>query len=181
MAGEKNFLKPEQVILSFGLEKGDHVADFGAGHGHFVIPIARLVGGNGRVYAVDIQKSALDVIRSSARAENLLNVETIMADLEKLGSLKIKNDFIDFVIVSNILFQVEDKANVFAEAWRVMRSGSRMAVIEWEKDAPASLGPPVGNRIGIEEVRKIAESAGFEFDAEFETGGYHYGLFFVKK
>ena len=80
--GAGNFLRPEQIVQQLGLKKGDYVADFGAGHGYFTIPIARLVGGDGRVYALDIQKPVLEVIRAKAKLEHLLNVELMWVNLE---------------------------------------------------------------------------------------------------
>ena len=68
------FLEPDRIVKSFDLERGDYVADFGAGHGYFVIPLARTVGGDGKVYALDIQKEVLEIIRAKAKLEHLLNI-----------------------------------------------------------------------------------------------------------
>lgn len=128
---EIGFLEPEKIVPFFGLKPGDHVADFGAGHGYFTIPLARLVGGDGAVYAIDIQQPALDVIRAKASQEHLLNIEYVWADLETLRGSRLKDQFIDFVLIANILFQVENKLGLMQEAYRVLRQGGRMALVEW--------------------------------------------------
>ena len=107
------FLEPDRIVRSFGLEAGDHVADFGAGHGYFTIPMARLVGGDGKVYTIDIQKSVLDIIRARAKVEHLLNIEPVWADLDEPGGSKLKDKFLDFVVIANILFQAEKKRKSF--------------------------------------------------------------------
>lgn len=175
-----SFLDPERIVAGFGLKKGDHVADFGAGHGYFTIPLARAVGGDGRVYAIDIQKPTLDIIRAKAGAEHLLNVEYVWADLDVLGGSRLKDKFLDFVLIADILFQAEDKQALAREAYRALASGGRMAMVEWEV-GNETIGPSPEARIKKEAGRALALQAGFEYDREFAAGSHHYGLLFVKK
>ncbi len=174
------FLEPDKVVREFGLKAGDHVADFGAGHGYFTIPIAKIVGGDGKVYAIDIQKSVLDVIRSSARLEHVLNIETVWSDLDQAGGSRLKDGYIDVVLIASILFQAEEKQNIIREAARVLRQGGKLIVIEWVLEVNRSFGPPAGSRITKEEIKHWATLAGLAFDHEFDTGAYHYGLIFRK-
>ncbi|MBI2122348.1 MAG: methyltransferase domain-containing protein [Candidatus Sungbacteria bacterium] len=175
------FLSPEQVVRQFGLEKGDHVADFGSGHGYLTIPMARIVGGDGKIFALDIQKNSLDIIRSKARLEHLLNIETVRADLEEPRGSHIKAGYINFAVISNILFQVENKIALFEEAYRILHRGGKLAVIEWEGSLQSSLGPPLELRIAKDEASRLASEAGFKLISEFDGGTHHYGLLFIKK
>lgn len=179
-AGTGGFLEPERIVRYFGLEKGDHVADFGAGHGYFTIPMARVVGGNGKVYAIDIQKSVLDIIRARAKVEHLLNIEPVWADLDEPGGSHLKDKFVDFVVVANILFQAEKKDALMREAYRILREKGKIAVVEWEATATGSFGPPAELRLKKETVKNLALQAGFSPDREFEAGSHHYGLLFKK-
>ncbi len=179
--GSGGFLDPERIVRQLGLERGDHVADFGAGHGYFTIPMARLVGGDGRVYAIDIQKAVLDIIRAKAKLENILNIEPVWADLDSPGGSHLKDKFIDFVMIANILFQAEKPDVLLREAYRVLREGGRMAIIEWSDATPSPFGPPPHLRVKKEVARQMAMDAGLEPEREFETGGHHYGLLFKKR
>ena len=51
----EKFLNPEKIVKFFDLEKGDHVADFGAGHGFFAIELAKTAGAKGKIYAIEAQ------------------------------------------------------------------------------------------------------------------------------
>lgn len=176
-AGE--FLDPLLILKHLDLKRGDHVADFGCGHGFFTIPLAHAVGGNGKVYAVDIQKEVLDIVRAKAQHENLLNIEFVRADLDQEGGSRLKDKYIDFVLVSNALFQFENKHTILKEAYRLLREGGRLAVIEWN-ETPALFGPPLPLRIKKETVKHMALEAGFEIEREFEAGSHHYGILFKK-
>ena len=173
------FLSPEKVIANFELGTGMRTADFGAGAGFFVIPMARAVGPLGKVIAIDIQKRNLEIIRSRSKIEHLLNIEVVWGNLELENGSKLKNEAIDFVILSNILFQTENKPRLMSEAWRVLIKGGRMAVIDWDQtDFPAS--PDHNLRIYPDVVKTFAHNAGFAFMREFGAGAHHYGLMFKK-
>lgn len=174
-----NFLDPKRMVALFELKPGDHVADFGAGHGYFTIAMAHAVGGDGKVYAIDIQKPVLEIIRARARVEHLLNIEYIWADLDQYGGSKIKERFLDFVIIANVLFQAEQKHILAQEAFRVLRSGGRIATIEWDTTA-APMGPPLESRIPRGQALRIFNEAGFTSDREFAAGAHHYGILFKK-
>lgn len=119
------------MVQGFGIQKGDHIADFGVGHGYFTIPLARAAGANGKVYAIDVQDAALDAVRSKAGFEHLLNIEYVRADLDLPGGSHLNDRYIDFVLIANVLFQVENKDMILREAWRILRPGGRLAMIEW--------------------------------------------------
>ena len=174
-------MEPEKIVAGFGLKHGDHVADFGAGHGYFALAMARAVGREGKVWAVDVQKTALDTVRSRAMAEHLLNIEYMLTDLEEAGASLLPERFMDFVLMGNILFQAEEKGEILREAWRCLRPGGRSAVIEWDAAANVAIGPPAAIRIKKQDAKALAVGAGFELDREFSAGPHHYGLLFLKK
>jgi ubiquinone/menaquinone biosynthesis C-methylase UbiE len=132
------FLNPQKVVEELGITPGMIVADFGAGSGHFSIEAAKLVGQSGKVYSIDIQKQALEAVRSKAKSGHLSNLQTIWADLETPGASKLKGGLVDLVIISNILFQAEDKNQIVQEAKRVLKPKGQAAVIEWLDKIPKS-------------------------------------------
>ncbi len=178
--GAGGFLHPERIVERFGLRPGMVVADFGCGSGYFSIPAGRKVGQNGKVWAIDIQKSALELVKSRAHLERLLWVEPVWADLEAPPGSRLPSGAADFVIISNILFQTERKAGVFAEAWRVLRTGGGAAILEWD-ETPFPAGPPMVLRVPKRTAVKLAEDAGFTLEEEFSAGDHHYGLLLKKR
>ncbi|MFY9462463.1 MAG: methyltransferase domain-containing protein [Candidatus Sungiibacteriota bacterium] len=173
------FLHPERTIGRLDVKKGMTVADFGAGSGFFTIALARLVGESGKVYAIDIQKFSLDLIKSKAHIENLLNIETVWADLELPQGSHLPAESVDLVVISNILFQSEKKLEVMREAYRVLKPQGRIAVIEWD-ETPFAGGPPAEMRIAKRAAQSLLGQAGFILDREFEAGSHHYGLLYRK-
>lgn len=130
------FLNPREVIdylVKKGCLKSDiTAADFGCGSGFFTILIAEKVGKKGKVLAIDILDDALKETKELAELTNIKNIEYILADLEKESS--IKPDSVDFVLISNILFQADDKLAILKEAYRILKKGGYVFVLEWKPD-----------------------------------------------
>lgn len=205
MDSQENFLNPERIIGLLEIPKGAVIADFGAGHGYFTIPLARAAGPEGRVYALDIQKAGLTIIRTKANLEHLLQVEPVWADLDRPKGSKLPDASADFVLMANMLFQSEKKTDILEEAYRILKPGARALVIEWKPAAPPSpgqtngaasamptgqagggqgsalLGPPAALRVSADTVQKVALHIGFSFQKEIPVGTHHYGLLFTKQ
>jgi ubiquinone/menaquinone biosynthesis C-methylase UbiE len=174
------FVSPEKVIEDLDLRPGMAVADFGCGSGHYSVAAAKRVGKNGKVYALDIQKEMLEMVRAQAKLEHLDNIETIWTDLETQESSRFKENSVDLVIISNILFQAENKKQIIEEAYRIIKPGGKAVVIEWDRKEK-KIGPPLEARISPQEAKKMFEEADFSFEKEFNPGENHYGFIFRKK
>ena len=177
--GTGGFLHPERTLAELDIRPGMTVADFGAGGGYFTIPAARMIGNGGKVYAIDVQKQAINLVKSRANLEHLLQVDTIWADLELPQGSGLADQSVDVVLIANILFQAEKKGVILGEAWRVLRQGGTLAILEWDQ-TPFPAGPPPESRVPKEEARNLAQTAGFAFEHEFNSGDHHYGLLFKK-
>src|SRR3989344_3911221 len=99
--GTGGFMNPEKIVTEFGIQDGMMIADFGSGAGYFTILLAQRVGKDGKVFALDIQESALDNVRVKAKAVGLENVETIRGNFEVPGSPGWAANTTDKVLVAN--------------------------------------------------------------------------------
>src|SRR3989344_7043258 len=166
----ENFLNPIQTLKQLKINKNMVAADFGSGSGGWVLPLAKILE-NGKIFAVDILAEPLSALESKAKLNNLSNIETIRADVEK--GVNILSGSCDLVLLTNLLFQLENKKAVFEEAKRVLRSGGKILVVDWKKTA--KMGPEQ-NRVSPVEVKKIAKEVGLELEKEFEAGKCHFSL-----
>lgn len=174
------FVRPDDIIDNLNIHPGMKAADFGCGAGFYSLALAKRVGEKGKVYAMDIRKEMLQMVASKAKPEHLLNIETIWSDLETPQGSHLADKSVDFVIISNILFQVENKEIIVKEAARILKDEGLVALIEWEKEnTPA--GPPKEQRITKEEAKMLLGQNGFIEQKEFYAGEHHYGLLFKKK
>lgn len=174
------FSNPEENIKYLNLKEGSVVADFGSGAGHYVIPLAEVVGREGRVYAIDVQKSLLLKTQAEAKSKNIQNIETLWGDLDIPKGSKLRSDTLDAVILSNILFQVENKGTLVQEAKRVLKTGGKVLLIDWT-DSFGGLGPQPNHVVDENEAQKIFEENGFVLKERVHAGSHHYGFIFEEK
>ena len=173
------FSEPEKNLHQFNLSPGQQVADLGAGSGFYSLAAARLVGGAGRVFAIEIQKDLLSRLKNLAVDEHLSNVDVIWGDVEKLGGTSLRDGSIDRAIVSNLLFQTEDQENLLKELKRILKPGGRALVIDWS-DTSGLVGSSL-KLVPKEQVVKLFNDAGLNLEKEINAGDHHYGLIFAKK
>jgi len=181
--GTGGFINPEAILLEISVKVGDKAADFGSGAGYFTIPLARAVGDEGKVWAIDVLRSALDIIESKAKLERLFNVETIRGNLEMPGGSRLKEKSADIILLSNILFQSRKHSEILEEAKRVLKDDGRLVIIDWIPEKCHLLGPGqpgAGWPLSQELAEKEAKSVGFKLERKFSAGTYHYGLIFKK-
>jgi len=168
------------IVDYLGLEENFRVAELGCGSfGYFVYPIAKMVGKNGRVYAVDILKSSLADIRRKALQENLRQIETVWSNLEIFKATKIESASLDVALLINTLSQSDKKAEIVREAIRLLKRGGKLVIIEW-KSGSLPFGPSEDKRLKIDSMKNAAGQLGLSLTKEFTAGPHHFGLIFKK-
>ncbi|MEZ0393717.1 MAG: methyltransferase domain-containing protein [Desulfurococcaceae archaeon] len=170
----------EALVNELGVREGMVVVDVGSGAGRFAIPMARRVGPGGLVYAIDVDREALDELEKWAREEGLENVRAILADAT--AGLPLGSSVADLVLMANVLHDFVRAGagdRVVREAHRVLKPGGLLDVVEFKKDVVA-MGPPPWLRIEPSEVIEIARAEGFEVAEVKELGRTHYLVKLVK-
>lgn len=176
MEGEgAHFAQPSENIHVLALAPGSRVADFGAGSGAYTLALAEVVGHDGKVYAVEVQKELAEKLAAQAIERGLSNIETIWGDIDRVGGSKIVENSLDAVVISNVLFQSEDKTSLAKEALRVLKSGGKALIIDWSASY-SGMGPSSAEVVTVTQGKALFIEAGFVFITEFSAGSQHWGI-----
>lgn len=170
-----SFVKPEEVLDQLDMVANASVADFGCGSGFFSLAFARAVGEKGKVYALDILPSSLEAVASRAKALGLNNVVVKRANLEREGGSGLPDNSLDWVIMKDVLFQNKDQIRMIWEAYRVLKPGGFLFIMEWN-EMEASFGPEMSLRISRQKLIEMLEERGFCPVKDIAAGDYHYAL-----
>jgi predicted methyltransferase len=119
--------RPVEIMEQLRLRAGSTVADVGTGDGYFTFRLAARVGARGKVFAEDIDETALKGIAERAQQEKLLQIETIRG---APGDPKLGESSLDAILVADSFHGFTDPDTVMAAIYRALRPGGRVAVLD---------------------------------------------------
>ncbi len=172
-------MAPAQTLSACNLQVTDSVADFGAGSGFMARAVAEMLT-SGNVFAVEINRELVSRMLHDADENKLKNFHPLWGDIEIEGGSKLDNGSVDMVILSNILFQIDDKRGALKEATRVLKNGGRVLIIDWQESF-GGLGPVPERVFTKMQAEELAKSIGLtKLSDGLPTGDHHYAILFKK-
>ena len=148
--------KPDAVVKSLELKAGQTICEIGAGPGYFTKPLARAVGRDGVVFAVDVEPTILAALRDRLKAAALSNVTPVlgMAD-DPLVPPK----SCDVIFIVDTFHHFADGTAYLKRLVAALKAGGRIVNIDFHK-RELPVGPPPDHKVAREEFLAHAKAAG---------------------
>ncbi len=150
------YLSREELLEALAPSEDDSIADLGSGTGFYTDDVAPHVR---TVYAVDVQATMHDAYREKGVPEN---VELVTSDIEELP---FETDQLDGAF-STMTYHEFASRDAIAELERAVRSGGRLAIVDWSADGSGESGPPTDERYAASDATTALERVGFEIVSE---------------
>lgn len=154
--------KPNQVIDKLAIKPGARVADLGAGGGYFTWYLAAAAGPQGKVYAVDIDETALGMIQREMTRRGATNVVPIRAEPT---DAKLPEP-VDLVFSCDTYHHMQNRVAYFNALARYLRPDGRVAIVDFHPHGLFS--GLLGHGTAKEEVRREMEAAGYRLIADYD-------------
>jgi ubiquinone/menaquinone biosynthesis C-methylase UbiE len=116
-------------------------------------------------------------LRERAEKERTSNLIPVLASFD---DPRLPPGAIDLVLIVDTYHHIDDRRAYLARLARVLKSGGRIAIVDWRKE-PLPIGPPPDHKIAREQVVEEMESAGFQLNAEPDVLQYQYFLIFTPR
>jgi ubiquinone/menaquinone biosynthesis C-methylase UbiE len=168
-------MDPDVILPKIGLKPGMTFVDVGCGQGFFALPAAHIVGPKGRVYGIDIDREALDLLGRRA-TDASPKIILLRGDAEKTVACKGCADIVFFGIS---LHDFADPKKVLNNAWHMLKPGGVLADLDGKKINTEG-EPHHGNRLSEKEASKLIEGANLKIESVEDISGMYY-LIFAKK
>ncbi len=166
------WMPPAEILSRLHIPHGVRVVDVGAGTGYFSIPIARTIGEEGQVLAVDLQPEMLDRLREKLASPEA--PKNISLHQGRASALPLADASADLAFYANIWHELDDPDATLREAVRITGPKGRIAILDWRSDKDSPPGPPQNHRISAETVVNLLQTYGCRHVSCYNVGQFSY-------
>jgi len=150
----------ETFLKEIGIKRGQIVLDFGCGAGHYTIPAAKVVGKEGKVYAMDKDSEVLSKLIQLVKSEELKNIEPMKTQGEL--KIKLKDESVDVVLLFDVLHYMEQRRKILDEVHRVLKQGALLSVYPKHRKLDDPLWAFAS--MGLGDIIREIEASNFYFE-----------------
>lgn len=123
----RRLLHNPRSLLGPYVKPGDTVMDVGCGMGFFSIGMARLVGDDGCVFAVDLQQEMLDVLVKRATRKGLIHrIKPHCCGVDTLGVYSV----VDFIVAFWMVHEVPDRGRLLDQLRNIISNRGKLLIVE---------------------------------------------------
>ena len=149
----RDFFSPRQNILKeVGIKTGFQVLDYGCGPGGYIVPLTKLVGKSGKIYALDANQLAIKSVKKMIIKKHLSNIETIHSDC-KTG---LPDNSVEVILLYDTFHDLKHPNDVLKELHRVLKAHGILSVSDHhlkESELVTSLTDSGFFRLSIKGIR----------------------------
>lgn len=163
------YARREEIVAALGLEAKQRVADVGAGTGFFSELLAKAVGPNGTIWALEISPKFLEHLRDRFSKAGLTQIDVVENSDRTTG---LAESSIDLAFICDVYHHFEFPKAMLQNLRHVIRSGGSLVIVDFERIPGETEEWILGHvRAGKEVFRAEIEAAGFMFKEEVELEG----------
>jgi len=162
------------LLEALAIEKGQTICDLGCGNGFYTLELARRVGPDGIVYAVDIQPEMLRMLARQAATEGLTNIRPTLGTFV---DPRLPKGEVDVVLCVDVYHEFSHPEEMLARIRESLAADGRLVLAEFRGEDPAVPIKPL-HKMTKAQVKAELEPAGFELAREFDRLPWQHLLFF---
>ena len=168
---------PTKAVALLGLMPGMTVCDLGAGTGYYAVRMARLVGDQGKVYAVDIQPRMLELLGKRLASAGIKNIQPLLGGETETN---LPADSQDLIILVDVYHEFSKPQEMLRSIRKALKDSGRLVLLEFRKEDP-NVPIRLEHKMSLAEVKAELEPEGFRIDKVLDTLPWQHMIFLRKK
>jgi ubiquinone/menaquinone biosynthesis C-methylase UbiE len=165
-----------RLLAELGVRAGDTVCDLGCGNGYHTLPLARLVGPEGLVYAVDIQPEMLAFLRQRLAPTGFANVRPILGEV---ADPLLPDRSCDLILMVDVYHELAYPEQMLQRVRAALAPGGRLVLVEFRGEDPDVPILPPHTMTKAQILRELVPN-GFRLAGEFDELPWQHVMSFVR-
>ncbi|MGK0189684.1 MAG: ubiquinone/menaquinone biosynthesis C-methylase UbiE [Verrucomicrobiales bacterium] len=162
------------LMRELKLKQGMIVCDMGSGNGYHSLKMAKAVGEEGKVYAVDIQPEMLRLLKARARAAGMDNIETIE---NKLHDPMLPENTFDLILLVDVYHEFSHPQQMLQGMLKSLKKDGVVALVEFRLEDP-DVPIKLLHKMSKEQVLKEFPPNGYKLVRAFDDLPWQHLMFF---
>jgi len=121
------WMNVKDIFAQAGIDDGSFVADIGCHEGYLSVHLAKAVGYEGRVFAVDVRQDRLETLKSNLKDRKITNVNVIHVDYD---DPKLPKNELDVVIIMDTYHEMSDYMAILKHVHISLKPKGKIVIIE---------------------------------------------------
>jgi ubiquinone/menaquinone biosynthesis C-methylase UbiE len=164
------------MLANLDVREGMTVCDLGCGNGFHTIPLAGLVGKQGRVLAVDIQVEMLDLLRENIEQGGHDNITPILGSVH---DPRLPAESVDLILLVDVYHEFSYPEQMLSRMRQALKPDGRIALVEFRaEDDDVPIKPE--HKMSKEQIMKEFPANGFRLVGEYDRLPWQHLMFFAK-
>ena len=148
--------QPEKLMDAIGLKEGMTIADIGAGRGRMTVYFSTRVGEKGKVFANEIDESALEYLKERCKRNNMENVKTFLGTVD---SPLLPAGEVDIAFMLLTYHHLEKPVDMLKNTIPCLKKDGVLIIVEHD---PVKSGETGSEVTSLEKLTSESNEAGFE-------------------
>ncbi len=162
------------MLANLGVKPGMTICDMGCGNGFYALQLAKMVGQDGQILAVDVQPQMLYMLRERMEAGDVDNVTPILGSLH---DPHLPEGTVDLALLVDVYHEFSHPEQMLAGLRRSLAPGGLIVLVEFRAEDPKVPIKPL-HKMSKEQILKELPANGFKLVKEFDGLPWQHMMFF---
>ncbi|MCC7084472.1 MAG: class I SAM-dependent methyltransferase [Pirellulales bacterium] len=163
------------LLKTLNIKPGQTVCDMGSGNGFYSLKLARLVGTEGQILAVDIQQEMLRLLEVRANEAKIGNIKSILGTP---ADPRLPSAQADLILCVDVYHEFSHPVQMLAAMKKALKPGGRLVLVEFRAEDPNVPIKPL-HKMSKKQVLKELTANGFTLVEQFDKLQWQHVMFFV--